>query len=60
MPTKSNNTGGHGGRRSGAGKKSGALKDKIESGANLYVLDIPELEEAEMPEPEPRRIIRPL
>ena len=52
MPTKSNNIGGHGGARSGAGRKKTAVKDKIESGKTSRtptVLDIPEVEGVEMP-----------
>ena len=52
MPTKSNNTGGRGGARPGAGRKKTALKDKIDSGSqSLEVLDIPEVEGVEMPKP---------
>lgn len=55
MPTKSNNTGGRGGRRPGAGRKKKAVIDKAESGnpggRKLSVLDIPEVEGAEMPDP---------
>ena len=55
MPTKSNNIGGRGGSRSGAGRKKTALKDKIAAGnpggRSLEVLDIPEIEGAEMPKP---------
>ena len=52
MPTKSNNTGGQGGARPGAGRKKTALKDKIENGSSgLEVLDIPEVEGVEMPKP---------
>ena len=55
MPTKSNNIGGRGGVRPGAGRKKSALKDKIASGNPggriLEVLDIPEMEGADMPEP---------
>lgn len=51
MPTKSNNIGGHGGKRAGAGRKKTALKDRIENGGDLEMLDIPEMEGAEMPEP---------
>ena len=53
MPTKSNNVGGKGGARPGAGRKKSAVKDKIESGnpggRPLTVLDIPEVEGVEMP-----------
>ena len=51
MPTKSKNVGGHGGARTGAGRKKTALKDRIENGGDLGMLDIPEMEGAEMPEP---------
>ena len=55
MPTKSNNTGGRGGARPGAGRKKSAVKDKAEngnpSGRKLEVLDIPEVEGVEMPKP---------
>lgn len=55
MPTKSNNTGGRGGARPGAGRKKSAVKDKAENGnpggRKLEVLDIPEVEGAAMPKP---------
>lgn len=55
MPTKSNNIGGRGGARPGAGRKKTAVKDKAAAGnpggRPLEVLDIPELEGVEMPEP---------
>ncbi len=55
MPTKSNNIGGRGGARPGAGRKRSAVKEKAESGnpggRRLEVLDIPELEGVEMPQP---------
>lgn len=55
MPTKSNNIGGRGGRRVGAGRKKSPVKDKAASGnpggRKLEVLDIPELEGADMPPP---------
>ena len=51
MPTKSNNVGGHGGARRGAGRKKSALKDRADNGLKTQVLDIPEIEGAEMPEP---------
>ncbi len=55
MPTKSNNIGGHGGARPGAGRKKTAVKDKAANGnpggRRLEVLDIPELEGVEMPKP---------
>ena len=53
MPTKSNNTGGRGGARPGAGRKKSAVKDKAENGnpggRKLEVLDIPEVEGVAMP-----------
>ena len=55
MPTKSNNIGGRGGARPGSGRKKSAVKDKAEAGnpggRRLEVLDIPEVEGAEMPKP---------
>src|SRR5574344_2211840 len=55
MPTKSNNTGGRGGARIGAGRKKSAVKEKVENGnpggRTLETLDIPEIEGAEMPKP---------
>ncbi|MCC8075305.1 MAG: P27 family phage terminase small subunit [Clostridiales bacterium] len=55
MPTKSNNTGGQGGARPGAGRKKKALSEKLETGnpggRTLKVLDVPDLEGVEMPEP---------
>lgn len=55
MPTKSNNTGGRGGKRPGAGRKKKSLKEKVESGnpggRPLSVLNIPEFEGVEMPDP---------
>ena len=55
VPTKSNNTGGRGGARPGAGRKKAAVKDKAENGnpggRKLEVLDIPEVEGVEMPKP---------
>src|SRR5574344_1303375 len=55
MPTKSNNTGGRGGKRPGAGRKKSAIKEKYENGnpggRPLEVLDIPEMEGVEMPKP---------
>ena len=48
MPTKSNNIGGQGGARPGAGRKKSAVKEKAENGnpggRPLEVLDIPEVE----------------
>ena len=55
MPTKSNNTGGQGGRRPGAGRKKSPVKEKAENGnpggRRLTVLDIPEVEGVDMPKP---------
>ena len=52
MPTKSNNTGGRGGRRPGAGRKKTAIKEKYENGnpggRDLTVLDIPDVEGEDM------------
>src|SRR5574344_252168 len=55
MPTKSNNLGGQGGVRPGAGRKKKALSEKIEAdnpgGRKLTVLEIPDIEGVEMPKP---------
>jgi hypothetical protein len=55
VPTKSNNIGGRGGRRPGAGRKKTAAKEKYESGnpgrRKITVLDIPDTEGEDMPEP---------
>lgn len=55
MPTKSNNIGGRGGRRPGAGRKKSAVKEKYENGnpggRKLEVLDIPDTQGEDMPEP---------
>ena len=55
MTTKSNNVGGRGGKRPGAGRKKSAVLEKAEAGnpggRKLEVLDIPELEGVEMPKP---------
>lgn len=55
MPTKSNNIGGRGGARPGAGRKKSAVKEKAENGnpggRKLEVLDIPDIEGVEMPKP---------
>ena len=55
MPTKSNNTGGRGGARPGAGRKKSAVKEKAENGnpggRRLEVLDTPEVEGVDMPKP---------
>ena len=53
MPTKSNNVGGRGGARAGAGRKKKAVIDKIADKSNqpIEVLDIPEVDGVEMPKP---------
>lgn len=55
MPTKSNNIGGRGGARPGAGRKKTAVKKKADNGnpggRPLEVLDIPEIEGVDMPKP---------
>jgi hypothetical protein len=55
MPTKSNNTGGRGGRRQGAGRKKTAVREKYENGnpggRKLEVLNIPDTQGEDMPEP---------
>ena len=53
MPTKSNNIGGRGGARAGAGRKKKAVIDKITDKSNqpIEVLDIPEVDGVEMPKP---------
>ena len=55
MPTKSNNIGGRGGKRPGAGRKKSAVKQKYEDGnpggRKLTVLDIPDIEGEDMPAP---------
>lgn len=53
MPTKSNNIGGRGGARAGAGRKKKAVIDKITEKSNqpIEVLDIPEVDGVEMPKP---------
>lgn len=55
MPTKSNNTGGRGGSRPGAGRKKKAVTEKVKTGnpggRKLEVLDIPEIDGVEMPKP---------
>ncbi len=52
MPTKSNNIGGRGGARPGAGRKKSAVKDKAAAGnpggRPLEILDIPEMEGVEI------------
>ena len=56
MPTKSNNTGGRGGKRLGAGRKAKSVIEKAASenpgGRKLTVLDIPEVEGSDMPKPD--------
>lgn len=51
MPTKSNNTGGRGGARAGAGRKKKALTEKTIGNSKPQVLDIPEIEGVDMPKP---------
>ena len=55
MPTKSNNIGGRGGKRIGAGRKNKSVVEKAlngnPGGRTLEVLDIPDLEGVKMPEP---------
>lgn len=55
VPTKSNNIGGRGGRRPGAGRKKTAVKEKYKNGnpggRKLEVLDIPDTKGENMPEP---------
>ena len=55
MPTKSNNIGGRGGKRPGVRRKKKSVVEKAKNGnpggRSLTVLDIPEIERAEMPEP---------
>ena len=55
MPTKSNNTGGRGGKRQGAGRKKTAVREKYENGnpggRKLEVLNIPDMQGEDMPEP---------
>ena len=55
VPTKSNNIGGRGGARPGAGRKKTAVKEKAANGnpggRKLEVLDIPEVEGVDMPKP---------
>ena len=56
MPTKSNNTGGRGGKRPGAGRKQKSVAEKAASGnpggRKLTVLDIPDMEGSDMPKPD--------
>src|SRR5699024_7630035 len=55
MPTKSNNTGGRGGARPGAGRKKSAVQEEAENGKpggrRLGVLDSPEGEGVDRPKP---------
>ena len=55
MPTKSNNIDGRGGKRPGAGRKKKSVVEKAKNGnpggRSLTVLDVPEIERAEMPKP---------
>ena len=55
MPTKSNNIGGRGGKRPGAGRKKTAIVDKIRNdnpgGRKIEMSDIPEVEGVAMPKP---------
>lgn len=55
MPTKSNNIGGRGGKRAGAGRKKKSNLEKAKSGNlgghNLQMLDIPHMEGVDMPSP---------
>lgn len=55
MPTKTANKGGHGGARTGAGRKKTAVKEKLEAGnpggRKLVVLDLPENTDEQMPKP---------
>ena len=58
MPTKSNNTGGVGGKRPGAGRKPKGVAEKAANGnpggRKLTVLDIPDTEGSVMPQPDER------
>lgn len=55
MPTKSNNTGGRGGKRPGAGRKPKSNLEKAQNGnpggRKLTMLDIPDVEGVQMPKP---------
>ena len=52
MPTKSNNTGGRGGKRLGAGRKKKSLVEKLAKDADkIEFLDIPDMEGVDMPQP---------
>lgn len=53
MPTKSNNVGGRGGKRIGAGRKKKGVTEKLEAGTpkkEIKVLDIPDVEGVAMPD----------
>lgn len=56
LPTKSNNTGGQGGKRPGAGRKPKGVAEKAANGnpggRKLTVLDIPDMEGTDMPKPD--------
>ena len=56
VPTKSNNTGGVGGKRPGAGRKPKGVAEKAANGnpggRKLTVLDIPDTEGMQMPPPD--------
>ena len=55
MPTKSNNTGGVGGKRQGAGRKKKPVTEKLAAAhpgsKKITVLDIPEVSGVDMPKP---------
>lgn len=52
IPTKSNNIGGKGGKRIGAGRKKKSLAEKISKDSSLIEeLEIPDIEGVEMPKP---------
>lgn len=53
MPTKSNNKGGRGGKRAGAGRKKKAVSDVIEEGfaTSIEVIDLPNLVGVDVPKP---------
>ena len=56
LPTKSNNIGGQGGKRPGAGRKPKGVVEKAANGnpggRKLTVLDIPDMEGTDMPKPD--------
>lgn len=56
LPTKSNNIGGQGGKRPGAGRKPKGVAEKAANGnpggRKLTVLDIPDMEGTDMPKPD--------